>query len=405
MPTSIKPSEDAEVDQDAKPPVPALLATKGLFILPISDTEYVVQDALGCSSLPHLYKNRDDLERSLEANFGIRPLISVEEQFEFSSLTSFSWKELEYWYVANLDYALNEYVLLGGAQQFYAEIYGIPIAYLELGYGDGSRNVLEHIDKIVRKLIAEGKAPFKAATLEKWLVLEQFKRIFKELMSLIHRAIEAFLDLLSLQRTCVREAVPSLPHLESNEVIHHGRDSYRASTAATMAAISLCTSLDIQSKLIHYLDQFDRSDVRFKPAGGRHFSDLRSFRPRRLPASVHGELLAAADADSGLAELIQFRHDVVHSTSAIELEKVYVGFGTPEVNSMPLHYSFQGWRDCAISGQPDRYLGRDFFIGKRRDMEHRVFTWIQLVIRLHLGAGARIHAFLSCAEKDPPEGV
>lgn len=382
-----------------------LFATKGLFIVPISDTKYAVQDALGHSSLPHVYRDRADLERSLQANFGVRPLVSIEEQLDLSSLTSFRWGELEHWYVAHLDYALHEYILADNREQFYAETYGIPIAYSQVGHGDGSRKTLELVDKFVRRAISEGKLAFTVSTLETWLVLEQIKRIFSELMSLLHRAIDSFLDLLSTQRDCVRAAFTSLTQLNANEVIHRGRDSHRASTAATMAAISLCTSLDIQSKLIHYLDQIDGTNNRFKPAGGRHFSDLRKFKPRRLPIGVHESLLQSVDRNPAIAELIQFRHDVVHSTSAIELEKVYVGFGTPEVKDMPLHYSFQGWRDCTASGQPERYLGRDYFVGGGQDIEYRVFTWIQDVISLHLDMGGRIHSYLKSVSAECASSV
>lgn len=390
------------MNRDSDESMSVFYATKGLFLVPISNKRYVVQDALGYSSLPHAYHDRVDLERSLQANFGVRPLVRIEEQLPLSSFASFRWRQLEHWYVGHLDYALNRHLISGDKEQFYAEIHGLPLAYLEFGYGDGSRDMLEHVDKTFRKWIAEGKIPVNATTLELWLTLEHFKRIFGELMSLLHRAIVSFLDLLSLQRDCVREAFPSLAQLGSSEVVHHGRDSYRASTAATMAAISLCTSLDIQSKLIHYLDQVFAAGKKFKPAGGRHFSDLRRFKPRHLPGSIHEEFLVAADANSAIAELIQFRHDVVHSTSALELEKVYVGFSTAEVNDMPLHYSFQGWRDCTDSGQPERYLGREFFIGRRLDIEHRVFTWIQDVISLHVDAGARMHAYLEGESSESP---
>lgn len=371
-----------------------LFATKSLFIVPISDSKYVVQDALGNSSLPHVYRDRADLERSLQANFRVRPLVPIEEQLDHSSLTTFRWGELEHWYVAHLDYALHEHILAGNQEQFHVEAYGIPIAYSQCGHGDGSRETLELVDKFIRGAISEGKLSFTASTLETWLVLEQTKRIFSELMSLLHRAIDSFLELLTTQRDCVRAAFTSLAQLNANEVIHRGRDSHRASTAATMAAISLCTSLDIQSKLIHYLDQVDKIKNRFKPAGGRHFSDLRKFKPRRLPTDIHENLLQSVDRNPAIAELIQFRHDVVHSTSAIELEKVYVGFATPEIKDMPLHYSFQGWRDCTTSGQPERYLGRDYFVGGGQDIEYRVFTWIQDVIGLHLEMGERIHSYL-----------
>jgi hypothetical protein len=76
---------------------------------------------------------------------------------------------------------------------------------------------------------------------------------------------------------------------------------------------------------------------------------------------------------------------------------VYVGFGTPEIKEMPLHYSFQSWRDCTETGQPERYLGREFFTGKAQEIEHRILTWIEDIINLHIETGAHIHAFLKKA--------
>jgi hypothetical protein len=265
---------------------------------------------------------------------------------------------------------------------------------LEFGYGDGSKDALEFVDKQVRAGIAQKAVPYDLGILETWLVISQFQRVCTEIASLLGRAIAGFLDLLKAQRACIFEAAPSIAQLACSEVIHHGSDSYAASTAASMSAISMCTSLDLLSKLIHYLDQIDPQAVKFRPAGGTHFSDLLKLKARRLPGEIARELMDARVQNADIAELIQFRHDVVHATSALELEKVYVGYATPEINGMPLHYSYQGWRDCLPNGQPQRYLGRDYFVETHTDIEHRVFTWLQQVISLQLKAAQRIHEFL-----------
>jgi hypothetical protein len=376
-------------------PAESMFGSKGLFIVPISTSEYVVQDARGNSSLPFIKANGESLRRDIKANFDIELLVPVSEAREFASKSAFSWAELEHWYVAHLDYALTRWLVGDDLEDFYKECYAIPIAYLSWGYGDGSRENFEFIDKFVREQISKNEVQFSNETLEKWIVLQQFKRIFSELLSLLQRAMDSFVDLLLHQRDCVVAAWNALEQLKTNEVIHRGRDSHRVSTAATMTAISLCSSLDIQSKLIHYLDQVEKTRLKFRPAGGKHFSDLEKFKPKRIPLDLKDEILGFANGSRAVRELIQFRHDVVHSTSAIELEKVYVGFGTPEINGMPLYYAYQAWRDCGTTGQPDRYLGRDYFTGSKVAIECRSLSWIHEVVRLHLTSAARIHAFLT----------
>lgn len=378
---------------DISAPSTVLFASRGLFIVPISDKEYVVQDVIGHSSMPFPRTSQELLAAEVLKNFGVRPLVPTLEASKMPSKSAFQWGQLEHWYVAHLDYALTRWLCGDKVDSFYQTSYWMPIAYLEVGYGEGDRQVLEIIDKTVRQSIKEGKLPLSDEHLETWLVIHQFNRACSELMSLLHRATDSFVDLLLFQRDCVPEAVPALAQFGANEVCHRGRDSHRASTAATMTVVSLCTSLDIQSKLLHYLDQIDRGSIKFRPARGRHFSDLEKLKPRRMPVALKDDLLAGANSAS-IKEMIQFRHDIVHSTSAIELEKIYVGFGTREVNEMPLHYCSQRWRDC-VDGQPERYLGRDYFTGQRVDIECRIYSWIMEVLNLHLASAARIHEYLS----------
>jgi hypothetical protein len=379
----------------------SFFTTKGLFVRRLNENRYTVHDVFGTSSLPFTTKNETELVDVLLANFKIRPLVDVQNLSEFPNYSEFSWNQLEYYYVAHLDYALHTYLMTEPqSSKYQAEKYFLPVAYLELGHGDGARRTLELIDRTVRDAIAKGTAPFSAETLETWLVINQFGRICSEIMSLISRAIASFIDLLKAQRSCIINSVPSISQLRTNEVIHHGRDSYAAATAASMSAISMCTSLDLLSKLIHYLDQLDPKALKFKAAGGCHFSDLTKLNAGRVPKEIGNELMLERRSNADIAELIQFRHDVVHSTSALELEKVYVGIATAEINDMPLYYSFQGWRDCLPNGQPERYLGRDFFIEKHQDIEQRLFTWLQSVISLQLRAGKRIHEYLLANKMD-----
>lgn len=373
----------------------SFFTTKGLFVRRLGEKRYTVHDVFGTSSLAFTAENEAQLAEVLSTGFKIQPLVDVQNAGEFPNYSEFSWNQLEYYYVAHLGYALHSY-LMSDTQlsKYYEEKLMLPIAYIELGHGDGARKTLEFIDRRVREAVTAGTTPFSAVTLETWLVIIQFERICSEILSLISRAIVSFINLLKAQRSCIVDATPSISQLKANEVIHHGSDSYAAATAASMSAISMCTSLDLLSKLIHYLDQLDPKSLKFKPAGGCHFADLIKLKTRRVPAEIGSELMHERHSNADLCELIQFRHDVVHSTSVLELEKVYVGIGTAEINDIPLHYSFQGWRDCLPNGQPERYLGRDFFVEKHHDIEHRIFTWLQCVISLQLKAGKHIHEFL-----------
>ncbi len=374
---------------------PGFFTTKGLMLRRLDDTRYVLHDVVGTYSLPFLAATESELKGALANDFNIRLLVNLENAGEFPSYREFNWHQLEYYYAANLGYALHSYLMKPQElEKFYVETLSLPVAYLEIGHGEGSKGMLETIDKVVREAVLSNKAPFSAATLERWLVISQFGRVTSEILSLLSRAITGFINLLKAQRSCIIEARPTISQLSTNEVIHHGTDSYAAATFASMAAISMCTSLDLLSKLMHYLDQIDPSNIKFKPAGGCHFSDLTKLKSSPSLGGIATDLMHERHANPDIAQLIQFRHDVVHSTSALELEKVYVGIATPEVNGAPLHYAFQGWRDCLPNGQPVRYLGKDFFVEQHEDIEYRIFTWLQKVIALHLRAAESMHRFL-----------
>jgi hypothetical protein len=379
---------------------PHLFTTKGMFLRRLEEKRYVIHDVFGTCSLPFAAEDEAELVKKMLENFRLRLLVDVQIADELPYYKDFNWDQLEYYYVAHLDYALHRYFMSEEClPRFYDEKLALPVAYVELGHGEGSRKTLETIDKHVREAVTKGIAPFSQTTLDTWLVINQFERICGEILSLISRAIASFVDLLKAQRTCIFHGASSISQLRANEVIHQGPNSYAAATAASMSAISMCTSLDLLSKLIHYLDPLEPGTLKFKPAGGRHFSDLIKFKARRVPKEISEALMHAMHSDSDIAELIQFRHDVVHSTSVLELEKVYVGVGTFEINDAPLHYSYQGWRDCLPNGQPERYLGRDFFVENNHDIEHRIFTWLHSVISLQIDAAKRIHEFLKANTK------
>lgn len=369
--------------------------TKGLMLRSIDESRYVLHDVFGTCSLPFAAATESELTTALSTDFNVRLLVNMETAGKFPTHREFGWHQLEYYYAAHLGYAMHSYLMAPQElEKFYVEKLSLPAAYLEIGHGEGSKGVLETIDKIIREAVLSNKAPFSAATLERWLVISQFERVTSEILSLLNRAITGFINLLKAQRSCIVEARPALSQLSTKEVIHHGTDSYAAATFASMAAISMCTSLDLLSKLMHYLDQIDPNNIKFKPAGGCHFADLIKLKLSPSLGGIATDLMYERHANPDIAQLIQFRHDVVHSTSALELEKVYVGIATPEVNEAPLYYAFQGWRDCLPNGQPVRYLGKDFFVEQHEDIEYRIYTWLQKVIALHLRAVESLHRYL-----------
>jgi hypothetical protein len=319
-----------------------------------------------------------------------------ESVFEpMSSLASFGWFDLEKYYVAKLtDHFRYWQVGRESVQTFDMFSYVLPMAYFDLGFGVGDRDTLEKIDKKVNALAETGKAPFTRDYLAIRLSHMQLERICSDLMSLMHRAIQAFVDLLAIQRVTIKEEYWSAAHLDSPEIIHTGPKSYKAATSITICVISLCTSLDISSKLLHFLNACSRPVMRFRNYQGKHFSDLPKMKPFMLPADLIAKIVHHGDNVDHLSSLIQLRHDLTHNTAALEMEKLYVGYQTGEINELPLHYSYMPWRDCSENGQPSRYLGREYFTSQGEDIEWQLLAWIRVVVDYHLYVGERLYEFM-----------
>lgn len=367
--------------------------TKGLFLRSIRKQSYVIEDVFGCATLPFT-SSYDLIDDKLQQLANVKKLVPVSESSKFSCLESFSWGELDYYYAVNIESAFKRYLMTQKDVDKYHLSGGLmPMAYLDCGRGDGSKEVLENINNIVKDSIKNGTAPFNENFLNRWLVVNELSRVCSDILSLILRAIYAFIDLLNIQRDCIKQGSIDLEHLGCPEIIHTGKTTYSASTAASIAVISLCTSLDLSSKLIHYIDSISVSEPNFKPSSGKHFGDLKSMKSKNISENDFHSIQKSLNEINGLSALIQFRHDIVHSTSAIELEKLYIGEGTPEINGLPLHYSFQGWRDCQDNGQPIRYLGRSYFTSNNVDIESRIHSWLLSSISAHIDVGKVVHDF------------
>lgn len=374
-------------------------ASKGLFIRGISNDRYVVEDVFGNCSLP-FESTLQELDKKTEKIANTRRLINVDSANEYPDYSDFRWDDLEYYFVAHIGYSLHSHLMDEHERKKYELAAPLmPTAYLDWGYGDGFKSSLESIHKKFKSLASTPNFPITEETMQFFLVSNQARRICSEIMSTLHRSIRAYVDLLHFHRLCIGKESKAIEQLGSNEIIHQGNHSYRASTAISSLAISLCTSLDLVTKLVFYLNSVDRENISYKPPKGKIFKELAGIKSGALPQKALNKINQIYENVSDLAALIQFRHDVIHSTSSIELERLYIGRETPEVNEMHLHYGCQFWRDCGENGQPIRYLGRSYFTESQTDIDIKCLQWLQAVIAAHISVGKALHGFYQNSPK------
>lgn len=377
------------------------LTTKGLFLRPLDKQRYILEDVFGVCTIPVIAEKKADISKLVKAMAGLDILCCESDLSPMSAPKFARWFELEEFYVARISDHYRYWQVGRNLVPTYDSISALlPIAYFEAGYGSGSRNDLEHIDKKTTSAAAAFQTPFTSTFVAIRLSHIQIERMCSDLMSLLNRAIRSFLDFLSIQRRTIIEENWAREHMGASEIIHSGPKSYEAASLATMCVISLCTSLDISSKLIHCLNSSARPTTKFKPGQGKHFSDLPNLKPNSLPENFIDTVLQEWRNQAGAAALIQFRHDLVHNTAALELEKIYIGTQTEEINGLPLHYAFVPWRDCTLQGQPLRYLGREYFTSEGLNIESQLFTWLNSVISFHINTGHKIKNFLVENTKD-----
>lgn len=73
--------------------------------------------------------------------------------------------------------------------------------------------------------------------------------------------------------------------------------------------------------------------------------------------------------------------------------------GTDEINKIPLYYSTQYARDCLESGQPIRFLSRDYFVEEKNDIEVKALGWLHCIFNYHIEIGKYIHSDLINLQK------
>lgn len=366
--------------------------TKGLNIRQINVNQYVIEDVFGVCSLPYEAENFSQLITQSYKIAKTIPLITKDDSLLFKGkLDSNYLYELEKYYVARLcdSYRIwqcgkSNYMTYDRLTRF------IPLGYVECGYGESSKDTLEFVHQSTLNSINKDESLITKDLLNLHLKHLEIRRICSDIVALLQRAFYSFKNLLDYQRKTIKERLFAINLLNTNEIIHQGENTYYISTATTIAVISLCTSLDISTRLIDFVNNSTTPIKNFKPSQGKQFKDLSSIKGNMLSNDELSDIKKIWDEFPSIKSLIQFRHDLIHETTALEVEKIYIGIGTEEICSLPMHYCFQPWRDCDNNGQPFRYLGRKYFISKDINLEKQVCDWITDIIQGHLAVGKKL---------------
>lgn len=373
--------------------------SKGLFVRSISKDRYVIEDIFGTCSMP-FDTTEDKLDEILKDNWNLHKLVTIGVTHQFPDLSGFQWQDLEYYYIAHIDYSFLNSILAPVEKERFHLLMGLfPLAYSECGYGEGSKDIFESIHIQFKGGCSNVASPLNENDLTVYLVKNQVSRICSDIMSLLNRAITGYSNLLVAQRDCINESHTALSQLNVSEIIHSGQNSYRVATEITSLVISLCSSLDLSAKLIQYINSINPEKLSFKGARDKQHHEVRKISSIFFPSEFIQGITALQSTFVELPELIQFRNDLIHSTSAIELEKIFVGIGHKEINDLPLYYSAQYSRDCLDNGQPHRYLGRDYFSSTQLDIEVKALYWVNSVINYHLEVGKRVYEYLKLVKK------
>ena len=374
-------------------------ASKGLFIREVSNNTYIIEDVLGNSS-SHFTSSEEDLDTITKSLANTQKLTTVCIESEFPNYSDFGWDKLEKHYLTNIDYALLHCLLSPDEQKHHHQVIGLlPLGYLECGYGDGSKNILELIHQNSLKHYNEGSSLIQEKNLNTFLVLKQVERVCDDIISLMKRSITAYVELLNSHRNCIVKSHVAIGQLGSNEIIHRGNDTYKSASAVTSLVISICSSLDLSAKLIQFINSINPLNIVYKGIRDKQYHEIKKIKPSLISGQALKSIVLLQNTNSQIPELIQFRNDLIHSTSAIELERIYVGFETDEIKKQPLYYSAQYARDTLDSGQPVRFLGRDYFTEDKVDIEVKALEWIRSVLDHHVQVGDYLNSYLKSLKK------
>lgn len=382
--------------------LPGFLCSKALDVREIELGMFGLVDALGKCTAPSCVAD-GDLRATLRRLGNIVPIAHIDGSLLLGPRHMFDG--------ATIPWALHEpYVARvpdlyriwlcgkGDFHKFDAKQSRLPLAYGESGFGTGDRQSFEEI----HAEMSNGKLPWAVGIpqelLTAYLRHAQLKRLCDDQLALIDRAVKAFQRVLNLMRRAVRENAHALKMLGAVEIQHACPACSDIATFVTMAAISAVTSMDIMTRLVAFINDTDLPPKKFRPQGASYFANIQIMKPKALPLSVLDRIREAWSCRPSIDELVQFRHDVIHSTTALELERrIYIGYATAEINSLDLHYAQLPARDCESNGQPVRFLAREFFTGQHRNMDEVLGTWLVDVVTAHIVTAREIQDFITGA--------
>ena len=402
----LKTRTRATTDPSIWPEKLHFLCSRGLDLVQTAEQTFALVDAFGCASLPFQVSSPAQLEGAAKALANISPVLSSDGTFLG---TQSHWRDqprlpwaLEEPLVARIPDSYRLWLCGRGARhKFDATLAILPAAYLDSGWGRGTRTVFEEIHtRMLNGSLPQSKYITKDMLLARIHHLH-LKRMCDDLLALVTRALGALHRVLRLVRKAIREQSGVLVDLDGNELIHTGPLSHEIATWITTAVTSATTSLDVLTKLVAFINDTELPPGRLRPARGLHFSGLSKLRPKALAASDLRAIQDAWEHKDSLKELIHWRHDLVHNTTALEVERsLYIGFGTACINDLPLHYSQIHARDVDGTGQPIRYLARDYFTAQDRDIEVALHAWCDDVISGHATTARILHDFIERQRKN-----
>lgn len=391
--------EDCELRQ-----LPGFLCSKGLDVREVERGRFVIVDALGARSELFGADGHQEMLVELRQRANVLPLTHVDGSLllatghELDGAT-IPWS-LEEPYVARIPDSYRIWLAgRGDHQLFDAKRNLLPLAYFEAGFGTGAREVFEEIHtEMMRKKESPEAVAIPREMLMAFLQHVQLQRLCDDQLALVDRAVKAFQRVLFLMREAVRRNANAIEQLQASEIEHAGPLAAEIATYVTVAVISVVSSMDLMTRFVSFVNDTDLPSAKFRPTGTTYYADLSTLRAKTLPLDVLDRIRQAWSSRPSLLGLVQFRHDLIHSTTALEIErKVYIGIGTPQVNSLSLHYAQIPARDCADNGQPLRFLGREYFTAQGRNMDEVLQAWLVDAVEAHGVTAREVRAFIDAA--------
>jgi hypothetical protein len=369
------------------------IGTLGIDIKEISSDLYTLKDSFSNCSIPFESKTFCELQKE------VLSLCNAEILGEKSSLldtylTMFKWYELEEIYAVEISNKFRIWQYEGDFHDYDRQSLFMPIIYTDYGYGLGSKLELQKFHEFI---LGVDELPFNKEILMLKLAHLTVDRICSDILSLLHRSIDALLKILLLLRQCVSFSAFRLHNelFDPKEISYTGKISQEISSAATIAIISLCTSLDLSAKLMNFINKCEKPVNRLIPIPGKTFSDRNNMKAKAIDSEVIENFNVIWNNSKSASFILQARHDLIHNTTALELERIFIGFGTEQINEFPLYYAYLPSRDCNENGQPVRYLGRSFFIDQNHSFEKILMDWILDIIDGHVAIGENLLNFIS----------